>query len=78
MPYLQCSSIHATGPRRYLQLTPTPISHRAAYGDWQTLCPTQTFTQEGLLANFPNSTEQPWTVLDVSLARDILCLWLGS
>lgn len=38
----------------------------AAYGDWNTLCPTQTFTQAGLLANFPNSTDAPWTVLDVS------------
>ncbi|KAK9893364.1 hypothetical protein P389DRAFT_175350 [Cystobasidium minutum MCA 4210] len=36
----------------------------AAYGDWNTLCPTQTFTQAGLLANFPNSTDAPWTVLD--------------
>ncbi|KAK9893363.1 hypothetical protein P389DRAFT_20272 [Cystobasidium minutum MCA 4210] len=34
------------------------------YGDWQTLCPSQTFTQEGLLKNFPDSTAEPWTVLD--------------
>lgn len=39
----------------------------APYGDWETLCPQQTFTQEGLLANFPNSTAEPWTVLDVSV-----------
>jgi len=37
------------------------------YGDWQTLCPNQTFTQEGLEKNFPDSPYDPWTVLDVSI-----------
>lgn len=39
----------------------------SAYGDWNTLCPQQTFTREGLLANFPNSTEETWTVIEVRI-----------
>lgn len=38
----------------------------STYGDWQTLCPEQTFTQAGLEKNFPDSPYDPWTVLDVS------------
>ncbi|KAK4701719.1 hypothetical protein P7C70_g4504, partial [Phenoliferia sp. Uapishka_3] len=34
----------------------------AAYGDYDTLCQ-ETFTQETLLASFPDSTEEPWTLL---------------
>ncbi|KAI5477799.1 protein of lipase, class 3 family [Pseudohyphozyma bogoriensis] len=34
----------------------------AAYGDYATLCP-QTFTAASLAASFPDSTEEPWTVL---------------
>lgn len=35
----------------------------AAYGDYATLCPAQTFTQASLLKSFPQSTEAPWTIL---------------
>lgn len=35
--------------------------------DWETKCPEQTFTEAGLQANFPGSTEAPFTVLDVRI-----------
>lgn len=34
----------------------------AAYGDYATECP-NTFTEATLLASFPDSTAEPWTVL---------------
>jgi hypothetical protein len=34
------------------------------YGDYATLCPQQTFTQAGLLKSFPDSTAEPWTVVE--------------
>lgn len=36
----------------------------AIYGDYATLCPQQTFTQAGLLKSFPDSTAEPWTVVE--------------
>lgn len=36
----------------------------AAYGDYDTLCPQQTFTQAAMLKNFPTSTYPAWTVLE--------------
>lgn len=35
----------------------------AAYGDYEELCPEQTFTEEAKLRNFPDSTRAPWTVV---------------
>lgn len=35
----------------------------AAYGDYQNLCPQQTFTEAGLQKTFPGSTAAPWTFL---------------
>lgn len=34
------------------------------YGNWAEDCPTDTFTEEALLKNFPDSTAEPWEVLD--------------
>jgi len=36
----------------------------AAYGDYATLCPQQTFTQAALRKSYPDSTEEPWTLLE--------------
>lgn len=35
----------------------------AAYGDYATDCPQQTFTNAALQKSYPGSTEQPWTLL---------------
>ncbi|KAL8281301.1 hypothetical protein RQP46_006335 [Phenoliferia psychrophenolica] len=35
----------------------------AMYGDYNTTCPTFTFTKETELKNFPNATRPPWSVL---------------
>lgn len=35
----------------------------AVYGDYNTLCPNETFTQASMIANFPNSTRPPWDVI---------------
>lgn len=35
-----------------------------AYGDYETLCPRQTFTQAALQKSFPGSTEEPWTLIE--------------
>ncbi|ORY81234.1 hypothetical protein BCR35DRAFT_304084 [Leucosporidium creatinivorum] len=40
------------------------ILSMAIYGDYATLCPQQTFTQAGLLKSFPDSTAEPWTVVE--------------
>merc|ERR1711939_456562 len=34
----------------------------AAYGDYESLCPNQTFTEENKLANFPDSNRTAWEV----------------
>jgi len=39
------------------------ILSMAAYGDYEELCPEQTFTEEAKLRNFPDSTRAPWTVV---------------
>lgn len=36
----------------------------AAYGDYNTLCPNQTFSNASEHKNFPNSTRAPWTVIE--------------
>lgn len=36
----------------------------AAYGDFNTTCPNQTFTEASMLLNFPNSKFPPWTVVN--------------
>jgi len=36
----------------------------AAYGDYNTLCPIQTFDEENLRKNFPNSDREPWVVVN--------------
>lgn len=40
------------------------ILSMAAYGDYATLCPQQTFTQAALNKAFPDSTEAPWVLLE--------------
>lgn len=35
----------------------------AAYGDYDALCPEQTFTEEAMRSNFPDSTFPPWEVI---------------
>ena len=35
----------------------------AAYGNYNTLCPQQTFTEAEMRKNFPQSTRQPWTMV---------------
>lgn len=32
-------------------------------GNYKELCPRMTFTREGLLKSFPDSTSEPWTML---------------
>lgn len=36
----------------------------SSYGDYNTLCPQQTFTEEAKLKNFPNSTLPNWEILE--------------
>jgi hypothetical protein len=35
----------------------------AAYGDYNDLCPMQTFTEAEMRKNFPNSRRAPWTLI---------------
>lgn len=39
------------------------IGRLCSDGDYETLCPQQTFTYAALQKSFPGSTEQPWTLL---------------
>lgn len=36
----------------------------ASYGPYDTLCPEQTFTEEEMRSNFPESTLPPWDLIE--------------
>jgi hypothetical protein len=36
----------------------------AAYGDYNTTCPNQTFTEDSKLRNFPDSPRPPWLLIE--------------
>ncbi|KAK9900817.1 alpha/beta-hydrolase [Cystobasidium minutum MCA 4210] len=40
------------------------ILSMAAYGDYETLCPQTTFTENALHKSFPNSNADPWTLVE--------------
>lgn len=65
-------SENATAEVHTRNLTPDGYWHNryhgllsmAAYGDYNTLCPIQTFTEEAKLRNFPESDREPWVVVN--------------
>lgn len=63
-------AVHSPLNGRKLRPLPRPSAAVAnspcvaqSYGDYETLCP-KVFTEASLLASFPNSTMEPWTVLE--------------
>jgi len=60
------------GQNQTRNLTPDGFWHNryfailsmGSYGNYDTLCPTQTFTQAEQLKNFPNSTLVPWELIE--------------
>lgn len=51
-------------PHNLVSINLNNLHHAYRYGDYNTLCPAQTFDEQTLLKNFPNSDRQPWVVVN--------------
>jgi len=59
----QSYQTHNLTPDGYYHNRYHALLSMAVYGDYNTLCPNQTFTKATELKNFPDATRPPWTVV---------------